>query len=233
MPKRLDPLPNPTSQEKSLQTGIGDLRRQAEQLKAERERLEAERQQASQSTDGDSGAQAAEMMKMRRRLAELLAKLSKKDQQPRKTPEKASTEEGKTPTEILPRVPGESPVPRRSPEPLPTGGTEKIVDPLALAQALFRTGDYDSALAAYRLIDVRRVGRQERAAVQYMTACCLRKLGKADEAAALYREVANSKEDDFLVDCAQWQLNAMQWRKEMETQLKQLRQRRLALEVKP
>jgi TolA-binding protein len=109
----------------------------------------------------------------------------------------------------------------------------KPVDPPALAQALFRTGDFDGALRTYRMLDPNQLSRVDRPAVQYMIATCLRRLGKLDEAAAAYRDVINSNDDDVLTECAQWQLNALAWRRDLETRLEQLRQRRLALESAP
>jgi len=67
--------------------------------------------------------------------------------------------------------------------------------------------------------------------VTYMTAACLRKLGKTDEAATLFREVANAKGEVVLAECAQWQLSAMRWKHDVETTLGELRQRRKALET--
>jgi len=110
---------------------------------------------------------------------------------------------------------------------------EKPLDPMGLAQALFQTGDYESALATYRLLELNSLGKVDRPAAQYMMATCLRKLGKLDEAAVLYREVVNAKEDEALADCAQWQLSAFRWRHDLEGQLEQLRQRRQAMEIKP
>ena len=56
--------------------------------------------------------------------------------------------------------------------------------------------------------------------------------GKLDEAAGLYREVANSGGNEILVENAQWYLRAMKERRELETQLDGLRQRRQALTPK-
>jgi hypothetical protein len=115
----------------------------------------------------------------------------------------------------------------RPSKPSPADGP---VDPLALAQALFRTGDYEGALRTYRMLDPTQLPRQDQAMLQYMIATCLRRLGKLEEAAALYRDVANSKDDDILSECAQWQLGALEWRRDLVARLEQLRQRRLALE---
>jgi len=109
----------------------------------------------------------------------------------------------------------------------------KPIDPMGLAQALFQTGDYEGALSTYRLLEIKILSKTDRAAVQYFMATCLRRLGKLDEAAALYREVVNAKEDDILADCAQWQLSAFRWRHDLEMQLEQMRQRRRSAEVTP
>lgn len=107
--------------------------------------------------------------------------------------------------------------------------TEAPVDPLTLAQALFQSGDSAAALAAYRKLEQEEQKPDDRITIQYMIACCLRKLGKADEASVMYREVANSGGSEVLVESAQWYLRALRERHELEAQLQQLRQRRQAI----
>lgn len=107
--------------------------------------------------------------------------------------------------------------------------TDEPVDPPALAQSLFRAGDYAAALDTYRKLDKEDQKPEDRIAIQYMMACCLRKLGKVDEASVLYREAANSPGNDFLMENAQWYLRTMKERRELEAQLDEVRQRRQAL----
>lgn len=107
--------------------------------------------------------------------------------------------------------------------------TDAPVDPQSLAQSLFLAGDHAAALEAYRKLEQEQPRPDERIVIQYMSACCLRKLGKLDEAAILYREVANSGGSDILIENAQWYLRAMKDRRELEAQLTELRQRRQAL----
>jgi hypothetical protein len=45
--------------------------------------------------------------------------------------------------------------------------------------------------------------------------------------------VAAIKDDPFVADCARWQLETLGWRKDVESQIAQLRQRRKGLESKP
>ena len=75
-----------------------------------------------------------------------------------------------------------------------------------MAQSLLLAGDHEAALNAYRQLEKEEQKPDERIAIQYMIACCLRKLGKLDEATLLYREVANSGGNDILVENAQWYL---------------------------
>jgi hypothetical protein len=120
----------------------------------------------------------------------------------------------------------------RSAMPRPDPGQQKPVEPMALAQALYRTGDYEGALATYRLINPATVDRMNRVGLQYMIATCLRKLARTDEAAAAYREVVNSRDDPFLTDCAQWQLSALRWRRDLETRLQEIRRKNEAMDTK-
>lgn len=98
-------------------------------------------------------------------------------------------------------------------------------DGLRVAMNLFRDNDFDSALRAFRLIDTAGLPREDRAFVQYMTGCCLRRLGKRNEAAAQFREVADAKDDEFVADCAVWQLSLLRSTQELEATLEQVRSR--------
>jgi len=161
-------------------------------------------------------------------LAELHAKL------------KSFVMEKKAPTPSEPTTTHETVKPPPLPTPTPTHGETPVLpppgaevgkpgDPFTLAQALFRAGEYSAALQSYRRIEQEGLALQEKAVVQYMTASCLRKLGKLEDAAALYREVANARDDEVLTDCALWQLNSINWRRDLQKQLEEVRQRREAL----
>jgi hypothetical protein len=104
--------------------------------------------------------------------------------------------------------------------------TDAPVDPQSLAMALFLTGEYEAALNAYRKLEQDEQKIENHVPLQYMIACCLRKLGKLEEATTLYREVANSGGNEILVENSQWYLRSMKERHELETQLEEMRQRR-------
>ena len=102
-----------------------------------------------------------------------------------------------------------------------------------MANVLFKVGNFEFALKAYRTVSFVGMRPDERAPIQYLMATCLRKLGKVDEAAAIYREVANMRGDEQVAACAQWQLVHLRWRSEFEAQLKELRDRCQVLKRAP
>ena len=61
--------------------------------------------------------------------------------------------------------------------------------------------------------------KSERAFARYMIASALRMQGKRPEAAAMYREVADAREDDFVSECALWQIQSMKFQQEAQSQL--------------
>jgi tetratricopeptide (TPR) repeat protein len=108
------------------------------------------------------------------------------------------------------------------PVPTPAG---QAVDAVRAAMNYFRDKDYDAALIVAKGIDPATLGREDRAFAQYLTGSCLLKLGRRTEAAAVFREVANARDDEFLAECAVWQLQLLRSRAEIEAQIEQLRGR--------
>ena len=120
------------------------------------------------------------------------------------------------------------PPPRTEPK-TPAVLTETPVDSAALARTLFHSRDYQGALKEYRSLLTTEQLAEDRLVTQYMIATCLRRLGKPEEAAPLYREVANSGGPEMLIENAQWHLQAMRARQELEGELQKVRSRREAL----
>lgn len=118
---------------------------------------------------------------------------------------------------------GRPAIPVRPKFEMPPSGN--VLDGMRLAQNLYRDDEIDAALRAFRLIDTTQLTREDRAFVQYMIATCLRKLNKVGDAAVAYREVADAKDDEFLVECAIWQLSLLRATQELEDQRDQLRGR--------
>lgn len=206
---------------KEIKAGKGDETRQL------RQRLtallaKAVQQCKKQTTDEPPAGRQAANVKQPSKQTLPDAGGSAKPEKPRTTPS-------------APTAPSSPPGPSNPPTPIaqPDNSakilTEAPVDPLSLAQSLFLSGDHAAALNAYRKLEQEEQKAEERIVIQYMIACCLRKLGKLNEAAVLFREVANSRGSDILVENAQWYLRAMKDRRELQTQLDELRQRRQSL----
>src|SRR6185295_5768511 len=213
-----DPTPLPTTPTtpapppEAPADGTTSLLRELDRLKSEREALVRDREKVAKLLPAKTTDAAGELACRELRLAELLDILETNPPTPRPAPSEPP------PVRSLP-TPSD---PNTNPS-MPRPGTVVAkADPFLLAQSLFTAGQYEAALAAYRRIDPESLTQEERVLVQFLSACCLRKIGKLDDAAMLYREVADVREDDFLTECALWHLSALGWRREIEKQLAEL-----------
>ncbi len=214
---------------------LEELKENFLKLKAERENLQAERLALAQKPLHDASV-GEDSVLLRLRLSETLARFNSRVKQ-LPSHESPSLSDKAPP---FPSAPGKSPLEteKSTGQPLPGGkdespDSERPLDPLALAHVLFKAENFAAALRAYRLIDLRGTRAEERLPIQYLIATCLKRLGKTEEAAGMYREIANSRGDENLAACAQWQLGAMRWEVEMRGQLETIRQRRKSMENRP
>ncbi|MBA4065287.1 MAG: hypothetical protein C0501_16570 [Isosphaera sp.] len=117
--------------------------------------------------------------------------------------------------------------PPRPPAAVPkVGNGSRPVDALGLAMNLARDDEFEAALGAFRQIDPATLAPADRAFVRYMTASCLRRLGRTTDALVAYRDVAEAPQDDeFLAGCAVWQVSMIRSNQELQAQLEQLRAR--------
>lgn len=122
-------------------------------------------------------------------------------------------------------APGPMPLPGPRPKVEPGASGPKSLDPVREGMNLFRDNDFEAAKRVFQLIDPTVLQKEDRAFVRYMLACCLRRQGKPAEAEVVYREVANSGDDEFLASCASWQLSLIRSEQELQAQLEQLRAR--------
>ena len=89
----------------------------------------------------------------------------------------------------------------------------------------FRDNDFEGARRTFQLIDPTLLDPADRAFVAYMLASSLRRQNRIAEAEDKYRDVANSPDDEFLANCAIWQLSLIKADQELQLQLGQLRSR--------
>jgi tetratricopeptide (TPR) repeat protein len=144
------------------------------------------------------------------------------------------------PPPALVKIPAKPPEPKAKDDTHDAGPTTvaKIpvdlttVDPVALGQMLMRSGKYEQSLEAFRKVDLQGKKSIERMPIVYLTASCLLRLDKVDEAIPLLRDVANSRGDENMAAYAQWQLELLRWKRDINDRLVDIRTRRAALEKK-
>ncbi len=226
------PLPMPrvwndTGEKQFSQAEFEELLRQ---LKTERAALEAEwrallKRSAEATPKGESDTL------LQKQLKEMLQRLQEMDHGSAPAPERRQDVKMVEPAAPKAKKEDESPWPESGagPMPQPVGP----LDSLSQAHTLFRSGQYEEALASFRLVDLKGRKAEARAPIQYLMALCLLHLGKGTEAVPILREVANSRGDEKVAAYAQWQLDMIRWDREIHDALQGLKQRRLALEKQP
>lgn len=117
------------------------------------------------------------------------------------------------------------PVPPKGKYDYPPTDLGSRVDVIAEGMNLFRDGNFEAARRTFFGADPATLAPPDRLFARYMLACSLRRLNKVADAEVIYREVANSTGDEFLANCAIWQLSLIGANKELEAQLEQLRSR--------
>lgn len=130
--------------------------------------------------------------------------------------------------QLLKRIPATTPMPTPSvaPKPKPAEPGDGLkVNAIKEGMNLFRDNNFDAARRTFQLIDPTALDKEDRAFVRYMLACSLRRLGKTSDAEVIYREIANSPDDEFIANCAIWQLSLIRSEQELQAQLEQLRSR--------
>lgn len=188
-----------------------------EAVKKEREALAKDREVRPAAQD-EEDATSAERRLLRKRLEELLLKLNAK---PAPAPRRADVPDPRPPVDP----------PRVLPTP-PVTDPGKAVDVVARAINLYREGSIQAALGAFELVDLTALTPADRAFVLYMTAGCYRRLNNLVRATELYNDILVSNADPFYVECANWQVNSVRWRQDLDKQLSDLRQRREAVPPK-
>jgi hypothetical protein len=102
----------------------------------------------------------------------------------------------------------------------------KTHDLVRSAMNEFRDGALKEALGTLEKNELNQTNGEDRAFVRYLRACCLRRLGRQDEALKIFHEIAAlPQEDEFIAECAMWQISLIRANQDLQTQLEQLRAR--------
>jgi hypothetical protein len=210
-----------------------------EQLKQEHAALRSilNEANADSATAPVQGSESAKQLRLR--LEQMSSELRRRQSQPKAdgAPKRGAAESASAPSNRA-KAPS-APSPANEPElehanaaaPDRNSKTEaaKPVDPISLGHVMLQMDDYEGAVQAFRVVELTKLRADDRAYVQYLLATALRSAGRTQDALPLYREVANSKADVMIAECARWQISMMQWRRDLETQLDTMRQRRRSL----
>ncbi|HZZ78304.1 MAG TPA: hypothetical protein VFE62_07285 [Gemmataceae bacterium] len=229
-PIPLIPLPSVPLHVEAEPYSPSEFQRALKELKAEREALDAEIRAMDRRLNAPEPIAEPENDPILRRVREAAARF-REQRERTPIPTIAPGPLQPKPEQPIPepkKMLEEDPLPLKSIKVEPLGTTP--VDPVQLAHTLFRTGRYEEALTVFRKIDLLGKKQEERAPIIYLTAECLNRVGKTEDAIAMLREVANSKGDVQMAECAQWQIDNLRWQRDMQGRLRDIRQRLQALE---
>lgn len=200
-----------------------------DQLRRERNSLVTVRSSALRASLSESDGVASQRESLKQQINGLMSELARRPKPEQKPADAESIRKEKSPDRKPVRNSKRNQTSKSAGDRVkPSGGASAVstngpVDPMALGQALFRTGDYEGALKAFELAKKSTTVPRDRNVIKYFSAACLKKLGNVSESTTLFREVANSKADDVLAECAQWQLSMQQWRETTLVRIEQLR----------
>jgi Anaphase-promoting complex, cyclosome, subunit 3 len=219
----LPPIP-PLPTEDDGSYSPSNFKRALSDLKTEREALDAEWRAITRRLAMPQSSDPPELDRLHLKIKEVIARLQRERMELKATPTAAPNLHPKpeTPTPEPKKAPDLEPPPAK---PTVLSSSNVPVDVVQLAQTLFRAERYEEALGVFRSVDLKGKKPEERAPIAYLTADCLHRLGKTDEAIAMLREVASSKGDEHMADYAQWQIENMRWHRDVQNRLTEIRRR--------
>ncbi|MCX7700443.1 MAG: hypothetical protein N2039_06160 [Gemmataceae bacterium] len=125
--------------------------------------------------------------------------------------------------DLLERIPSRrapaTSTPAVEPPPEWTSESFRPVDRIRYVQNLIKAGQYATALRASKVMDPANFSGKQGAMLRYLQASAHRRAGDLEAAKKLYAELAQSRDDDFLAECAAWQLQAIRTREELTGRL--------------
>ncbi|MEC8554260.1 MAG: hypothetical protein VXZ82_04550 [Planctomycetota bacterium] len=78
------------------------------------------------------------------------------------------------------------------------------VDPIRMAQSLYKTGNYEAAIHACNSLEEEKASKSDIEWAKFLTSLCLNHLGHAEQAVAKLREMSNAKELRYSVEVKWW-----------------------------
>ena len=102
---------------------------------------------------------------------------------------------------------------------------EEIIHPFEIAENLYKLGEYQAALDIYKLIVKNNITKDEKMWISYQMANCYRKLSSYNEAVEAYSEIEEIYEGTYWAKQAQWHIQDIVWRSEVEEKLERVIER--------
>lgn len=100
-------------------------------------------------------------------------------------------------------APGET-APGTKPEEFMKRMLDKPVDPIRMAQSLYKTGNYEAAIHACNSLDEKTASNSDIEWAKFLTSLCLNHLGHTEQAVAKLREMSNAKELRYSAEVKWW-----------------------------
>ncbi len=101
----------------------------------------------------------------------------------------------------------------------------EILHPFEIAENLYKLGEYQTALDIYRLVIKDNVTTERKMWISYQIANCYRKLSSYNEAVEAYSEMQEVYEGTYWAKQAQWHIQDIVWRAEVEEKLEEVIER--------
>ncbi len=101
----------------------------------------------------------------------------------------------------------------------------EILHPFQIAENLYKLGEYQTALDIYQLVIKDNVATDKKMWISYQIANCYRKLSSYNEAVEAYSEMQEVYEGTYWAKQAQWHIQDIVWRAEVEEKLEEVIER--------
>ncbi len=98
----------------------------------------------------------------------------------------------------------------------------EILHPFEIAENLYKLSEYQTALDIYQLVIKSDITTDKRMWISYQIANCYRKLNSYNEAVEAYSEMENVYEGTYWAKQAQWHIQDIVWRAEVEEKLQEV-----------
>jgi tetratricopeptide (TPR) repeat protein len=99
---------------------------------------------------------------------------------------------------------------------------DEIIHPFEIAENLYKLGEYETALDIYKLIIKNHITKDKKMWISYQIANCYRKLSSYNKAVEAYREMQEVYEGTYWAKQAQWYVQDIKWRAEVEEKLEKV-----------